>query len=744
MRTFLCCCIGTVLVVGMSFQAVAQTIPLRLDDTVLTADSGVWVYDTHAPTYQLVPRGVPGLVELSQIATSAELGAAAGLASDLVFGTVLVPNPDSGETDILVASSSAYGAVDSAAAANIYCIDGVSGAVSVFASLSNVYGGGIGDIDYNADAGVIYASNVNDGALYTLSVDRDGTGACPSGTVIGSVDPFAPAFTHPGGVAPVTFVRQERLTAVGYNSDDGRVYWGRWIVDQERTAKGKWNRVYSSPTDINGVAVRGVFPEPPWKLEVNLPHGNMGPFSSPPVDLAFRTGFMLIGTRSFFGDTDVVPGVSSVVEYAGASGAWMPSMAVPPAAPTGNAYDVGPGGVWASGGVDYNSGMSTIMNTPGLLAVAGADMSNVGAGPGIPLMETAAPASPDSSFLAISDAGVLGDVQTCGDCAVRCVDTDADGVCDPDDNCVDIPNAGQEDMDGDLIGNICDICPMDPDNDADADGVCGDVDLCAGTVIPEATVPSSGRVKKDRWALLDGDEIFDTDLSHCDDDSKTDSTKTSGSSGSTGTSGSTDGTGRTATSGSTARTGTSGSTRGSQSGRSSRIGRSGALRAGHGRTRGSGASGGSGGTGGSQSNGSGRTVSGSGSGGSAGGGTGYDSCTEDPFTLVDTAGCSCEQILDVLASSGGGSTNGSNRDQTYGCHTGTMLNWIDTYVTPVAGGLGEDGTSGVDRNRDSSSVDDGYGPSQGASCTTAPSPAGLPFAALAFLGVLLGVRRIRD
>jgi hypothetical protein len=31
-------------------------------------------------------------------------------------------------------------------------------------------------------------------------------------------------------------------------------------------------------------------------------------------------------------------------------------------------------------------------------------------------------------------------------------------------------------MDG--VGNVCDICPIDPDNDADGDGVCGDLDNC--------------------------------------------------------------------------------------------------------------------------------------------------------------------------------------------------------------------------------------------------------------------------
>ena len=40
------------------------------------------------------------------------------------------------------------------------------------------------------------------------------------------------------------------------------------------------------------------------------------------------------------------------------------------------------------------------------------------------------------------------------------------------------------DADGDGIGDACDICPNDPDNDIDGDGICGDVDNCATTANP--------------------------------------------------------------------------------------------------------------------------------------------------------------------------------------------------------------------------------------------------------------------
>ncbi len=49
-------------------------------------------------------------------------------------------------------------------------------------------------------------------------------------------------------------------------------------------------------------------------------------------------------------------------------------------------------------------------------------------------------------------------------------DADGDAVCDGEDNCLGVSNFGQEDADGDLLGNACDGCPRDATKTTDGDG----------------------------------------------------------------------------------------------------------------------------------------------------------------------------------------------------------------------------------------------------------------------------------
>ena len=252
--------------------------------------------------------------------------------------------------NIYVTHTSCYGndILGPGGAGAIYRIDGLTGSISVFASLPNVAdpnvpGGsnmpGLGNISYDCDHDQFFVTNMEDGRVYRIK-SSNALNASPA-TVLNFFDPGTPDNGAPGW-APLT----ERLWGVQWHGN--RVFYSVWATDLASPPNS--NTIRSVALDGSGDFV--------WwsdRLEIVVPSFPTTPgISSPVSDLSFGpTGKMLLAERTMSGPTFPSAHQSRVLEYecqsVAAGGPWAASTAT---------FNVGQLGSQnnAAGGVDYDYG----------------------------------------------------------------------------------------------------------------------------------------------------------------------------------------------------------------------------------------------------------------------------------------------------------------------------------------------------------------------------------------------------
>ncbi len=228
----------------------------------------------------------------------------------------------------------------------IYAIDAATGAPTLFAQLPQSQDPaivpvseswpGIGNIAWDFDRDVLFASNFDDGRIYRIDA---------AGTVLDAWDHAtdvvtggaAPEVGDAAGFAPLG----ERVWAVAPTID--RLYYSIWVEDVSRTDAARSNEIWSVQLDGSGAIVAGT-----RQLEIEMPNFG-GSYSSPVSDLAFDADCCLLtAERSMSGDTTSTAHQSRGLRFCHDGTDWT----------LGTDYQVGAygNGDNTAGGVDFDNG----------------------------------------------------------------------------------------------------------------------------------------------------------------------------------------------------------------------------------------------------------------------------------------------------------------------------------------------------------------------------------------------------
>ncbi len=240
--------------------------------------------------------------------TRAKLGSVFGLARD---------EEETG--DLFVAASAVYNDdYFPGGFGAIYRIDGKNGRLlknslssgSEWINVANTDSASLGNISYNQEHNLLYATNMKTGEIYTYDDKGDQVGV--------PFDPFDPHTMHSTEkFAPLG----ERL--FGVKDYNGRLYFSVWNSDYNHYGTSSTtikNKVYSVELN-NGIIIQGTLVE---EIEIDYYDPNdPRKFSSPVADITFSpNGKMILGERTMGGPDTSFAHIARVLVYEQAGGSW--------------------------------------------------------------------------------------------------------------------------------------------------------------------------------------------------------------------------------------------------------------------------------------------------------------------------------------------------------------------------------------------------------------------------------------
>ena len=277
-----------------------------------------------------------------------------------IFGVTL-----DGQGNVFVGHSAAYswdvvGSIGASSAGDgrgaIYRIDGVTGNPTLFRTLPQGAGAGnalgLGNLDYDCSRDCLFATDLEDGRIYSIKVSTGAisafdheTGAVEAESSTGNGDAIAEG-ANPGGIStePLGFPGYGKVPYAVKVAGD-RVYYSVW------QAYGSAQTVHSVQIDANGAFIAGTS-----RLELSVPYAPNHPYvnaNCPVADISFDDQCcMLLAERSMYDPTSPTAHNSRAWHacFDAAAGAWSLVR-----------YDIGSLGFatdWqnSAGGIDFVNG----------------------------------------------------------------------------------------------------------------------------------------------------------------------------------------------------------------------------------------------------------------------------------------------------------------------------------------------------------------------------------------------------